>query len=39
MAKKEPRPGRKMGHFTVIGKDLTEIKDVVDAARAKLSKR
>lgn len=37
--KKEPRPGRKMGHFTVIGKNLTDIKDLVDAARAKLSKR
>ena len=37
--KKEPRPGRKMGHFTVIGKNLTDIKGLVDAARAKLSKR
>lgn len=27
--KKEPRTGRKMGHFTVLGEDLNEVKERV----------
>lgn len=34
--KAEPRPGRKMGHFTVTGKALDEVRPVVDAARVLL---
>ena len=35
--KKEPRRGRKMGHFTVTGDDLKEILSTVKLIRAKLS--
>jgi 5-(carboxyamino)imidazole ribonucleotide synthase len=34
--KRQPRPGRKMGHFTVVGDKLGEVLDVALAARWKL---
>ena len=32
--KREPRPGRKMGHFTVLGPDVAQVLDTALAARA-----
>ena len=32
--KREPRPGRKMGHFTVIGSDPEQVQKTAAAARA-----
>jgi 5-(carboxyamino)imidazole ribonucleotide synthase len=31
---KEPRPGRKLGHVTVLGTNLDEVRARIDAVRA-----
>ncbi len=37
--KRQPRPGRKMGHFTVIGDDLTAVQRAAEEARASIGGR